>query len=57
MDDGRTPLIWASSPGTIKPKTENHIVINVDAHAKILTFVINGDLWDGGIATKKVTQS
>lgn len=48
MDDGRTPLIWESGSGTIKPKVSNHIVINVDADAKILTFVINGDLWDGG---------
>ncbi len=47
MDDGRTPLIWSSGPGTIKPRATNHIVINVDAEAKILTFVINGDLWDG----------
>ncbi|MFZ4413472.1 MAG: exo-alpha-sialidase, partial [Bacteroidales bacterium] len=48
MDDGRTPLIWNSGSGTIKPKVSNHIVIIVDADAKILTFVINGDLWDGG---------
>jgi len=48
MDDGRTPLIWYSGSGTIKPKASNHIVINADAGAKILTFVINGDLWDCG---------
>jgi len=48
MDDGRTPLIWTSGPGTIKHKVPNHLVINVDAKSKILTFVINGDLWDGG---------
>lgn len=48
MDDGRTPLIWYSGAGTIKPKASNHIVINVDAKAKILTFIINGVLWDGG---------
>lgn len=48
MDDGRTPLIWSSGPGTIRPYAYNHIVINVDAQAKILTFVINGELWDGG---------
>jgi hypothetical protein len=48
MDDGRTPLIWTSGPGTIKHKAPNHLVINVDAKSKILTYVINGDLWDGG---------
>ncbi|MCG6190764.1 sialidase family protein [Maribellus maritimus] len=48
MDDGRTPLIWSTESGVIIPKTVNHIVINVDAKSKMLTFVINGDLWDGG---------
>jgi len=48
MDDGRTPLIWSSGEGVVKSKSINHIVINVDAPAKIVTFVINGDLWDGG---------
>ncbi len=48
MDDGRSPLIWISGPGTIKSNESNHIVINVDAKSKMLTFVINGDLWDGG---------
>ncbi len=48
MDDGRSPLIWSSGPGSIKANELNHIVINVDAKSKILTFVINGELWDGG---------
>ena len=48
MDDGRSPLMWNSGAGTIKPKASHHIVINVDAQAKILTFVIDGDLCDGG---------
>jgi hypothetical protein len=48
MDDGRTPLVWTSGPGSIKSNESNHIVINVNAKAKMLTFVINGDLWDGG---------
>jgi len=48
MDDGRTPLIWSSGKGIIKPNESNHIVINVDAKPKVLTFIINGDLWDGG---------
>lgn len=48
MDDGRSPLIWCSGTQTIKPKADNHLLINVDANAKILTFIINGELWDGG---------
>ena len=48
LDDGRSPLIWKTDPGIIKPSKSHHIVINVDAEAKILTFLIDGDLWDGG---------
>jgi len=32
MDDGRTPLVWTSGPGTVKANEQNHIVINEDAH-------------------------
>lgn len=48
LDDGRSPLFWSSGLATIKPKSKHHIVINVDAKAKILTFMIDGDLCDGG---------
>ncbi len=48
MDDGRSPLIWSSGTGTIKSNALNHLVISVDAKSKIVTYVINGDLWDGG---------
>lgn len=48
MDDGRTPLLWSTGPGTIKPGQEHHIVFNIDARAKTLTILIDGDLWDGG---------
>jgi len=48
MDDGRTPLIWSTGNDIFAPEVSNHLVINVDANAKILTLVINGELWDGG---------
>lgn len=48
MDDGRSPLIWSSGTDLIKANELNHIIINVDAKSKMLTFVINGELWDGG---------
>jgi hypothetical protein len=48
MDDGRSPLLWSSGNGLIKQKKANHIVINVDAKSKLVTFVVNGELWDGG---------
>jgi hypothetical protein len=48
LDDGRSPVLWSSGSGTIKPNSDQHVVINVDGRAKILTFVIDGDLCDGG---------
>lgn len=48
LDDGRSPLLWSSGLGTIKPNSVHHVVINVDAQAKILTFIVDGDLCDGG---------
>lgn len=48
MDDGRSPLIWTAGPGLIKAREATHLVINVDADSKMLTLVVNGDLWDGG---------
>lgn len=48
LDDGRSPLIWETGKDTIRKYTDHHIVINVDAASKVLTFVIDGDLWDGG---------
>ena len=48
LDDGRSPLVWNSGEGTIEAKTLHHVCITVDARPKVLTFVINGDLCDGG---------
>lgn len=46
--DGRSQIVHATEPNVLKSNSENHFVINVDAQAKVITFVINGDLWDGG---------
>lgn len=48
LDDGRSPLLWRSDIGSIKPNQEHHVVMTIDANAKILTFVIDGLLCDGG---------
>jgi hypothetical protein len=49
MDDGRSPLVFSTDSGSLKIGDNNHVVINVDAKAKMVTFVINGILWDGGV--------
>jgi hypothetical protein len=48
LDDGRSPLLWSTGPGLLRANTEHHIVLNVDSQAKILTILVDGDLWDGG---------
>lgn len=48
LDDGRSPLVWRSDLGGIKPNQKHHVVVTVDADAKILTFIVDGILCDGG---------
>lgn len=48
LDDGRTPLVWKTGKGSLQQNSNHHIVVTVDGYAKLLTFVINGVLWDGG---------
>ncbi|MDR3261393.1 MAG: exo-alpha-sialidase [Tannerella sp.] len=48
MDDGRSPLLWRSDLGSIKPNSNHHVVVTIDANVKILTFVVDGILCDGG---------
>lgn len=48
LDDGRTPLLWSTGPGTIGQMKEHHLVFIIDAQAKVLSIMIDGDLWDGG---------
>ncbi|MBI4890858.1 MAG: exo-alpha-sialidase [Acidobacteria bacterium] len=50
MNDGRTENRWSSDPGTIRPGKLQHIAVIVDGGPKIITFVIDGILNDGGDA-------
>ncbi len=50
MNDGRTESRWASDPGTIQPGKLQHIAVIVDGGPKIISFVIDGILNDGGDA-------
>lgn len=47
LADGRTKSCWSSDPGTCGPGRQ-HIVVTVDSGPKIITFVVNGVLCDGG---------
>jgi hypothetical protein len=48
LNDGRTENRWDCDPGMIKAGKLHHIVVTVDGGPCIITFVIDGQLNDGG---------
>lgn len=48
LNDGRTESSWDCDKGVVKSGKPQHVVITVDGGPKIITFVINGILCDGG---------
>jgi hypothetical protein len=48
MNDGRQSASWDSDSGVLKADKLQHAVITVDGGPKIITFVVNGVLCDGG---------
>jgi hypothetical protein len=48
VSDGRTECSWSSDAAMIVPGQPGHVVINVDGGPKIISFVVNGQLCDGG---------
>ena len=48
MNDGRTENRWDCDPGLLKTGNVHHVVASVDAGPKIVTFVVDGRLCDGG---------
>ena len=48
LSDGKTKSAWDCDPGMLKVGTTHHVVITVDAGPKIIMFVVDGILCDGG---------
>ncbi|MFZ2642004.1 MAG: LamG-like jellyroll fold domain-containing protein [Verrucomicrobiia bacterium] len=48
LNDGRTESSWDCDKGVVKSGKPQHVVITVDGGPKIITFVVNGILCDGG---------
>jgi hypothetical protein len=48
LNDGRQQASWDSDKGAIKSGKRQHVVITVDGGPKIITFVVDGVLCDGG---------
>jgi hypothetical protein len=50
LNDGRTENRWETGPGLLPANTAHHVVAIVDAGPKIISFVVDGVLHDGGTA-------
>ncbi len=48
LNDGRQETAWESDQGALQTGKPQHVVITVDGGPKIITFVVNGVLCDGG---------
>lgn len=48
LNDGRSESRWASDPGLLQAGQRHHVVAIVDGGPKIITFVVDGRLCDGG---------
>lgn len=48
MNDGQTRAVWSSDPGLLKPGKPHQVSIIVDGGPKIIAFVVDKRLHDGG---------
>lgn len=48
LNDGRSQSSWDSDTGAVRAGMRQHVVITVDGGPKIITFVVDGVLCDGG---------
>ncbi|GAB6164379.1 hypothetical protein JCM19992_03790 [Thermostilla marina] len=50
LHDGRQHVVWDTDPGTVRPGQEHHLTAIIDGGPKIILFVVDGILCDGGDA-------
>ena len=48
LNDGRTGNAWDCEPGLLQPGKLHHLAVSVDGGPRIITFVVDGRLCDGG---------
>jgi len=48
LNDGRTENCWDSDPGMFEAGKLHHVAVIVDGGPKLITFIIDGKLCDGG---------
>jgi hypothetical protein len=50
LNDGRTENCWETDPGLLEANKRHHVVAIVDGGPKVISFVVDGVLNDGGTA-------
>jgi len=53
LSDGETRFAWDCDPGLLRPGEPHHVVAIVDGGPRIVTFVVDGVLCDGGEARRR----
>ena len=48
LSDGQTRAIWDTDPGAVREDTPHHLVAIVDAGPRVILFVLDGAVLDGG---------
>ncbi|HID23467.1 MAG TPA: hypothetical protein EYP14_13865, partial [Planctomycetaceae bacterium] len=48
LRDGRHTAVWNTDPGLLEPGKRHHVVAIVEARPRIILFVVDGQLCDGG---------
>jgi len=48
MNDGRTDNRWRCDPGVLTAGQQQHVAVVIDGGPKIISFIVNGKLNDGG---------
>jgi hypothetical protein len=48
LNDGRTENRWESDPGLLRASRRHHVAVIVDGGPKLISFVVDGKLNDGG---------
>ncbi|NQU22037.1 MAG: exo-alpha-sialidase [Candidatus Nealsonbacteria bacterium] len=51
LSDGKQTAGWNCDAGLLRPNTSHHVAVIVDGGPKIITFVVDGRLCDGGTAS------
>ncbi|HET7560535.1 MAG TPA: LamG-like jellyroll fold domain-containing protein [Limnochordia bacterium] len=52
LGDGRSESVWCGDPDRLQSGRRHHLVVSIDGGPKVITFVLDGQLDDGGRARR-----